>query len=139
MKNLNNFEINQKKVLFRADLNVPLVDGIIKDNSRINAIKPSIKKLIKQKNIIFIVSHFGRPKGKINNKYSLNFMRPILKKELEIEKIHFLKELNQKSISEKIKDMKLGEICLVENIRFLPEEEKNENNFSKQITNFLDV
>ena len=139
MKNLNNFEINEKKVLFRADLNVPLVDGIVTDYSRIKAIKPSIKKLIRQKNIIFIITHFGRPKGKKINKYSLKFLCSIIEKELQIEKLHFLKKLDQKSIDKKIREMNFGEICLVENIRFFSEEEKNDNNFSKEITNSFDV
>jgi len=68
MKNLNNYIVNKKKVLFRADLNIPLIDGKITDDSRIEAIKPSIKKLLKRQNKIFILSHFGRPKGKDKNK-----------------------------------------------------------------------
>ena len=66
MKNLKNYKIENKKVLFRADLNVPVVNNIITDESRILAIKSSIKKLITNKNKIFIVSHFGRPQGKKN-------------------------------------------------------------------------
>ena len=61
MKNLNNYILNKKKVLFRADLNIPVIDGKITANSRIKAIKPSINKLLKRKNKIFIISHFGRP------------------------------------------------------------------------------
>ena len=55
MKNLNNYSINKKKVLFRADLNIPVINGKITDNSRIEAIKSSIKKLLKQQNKIFIL------------------------------------------------------------------------------------
>ena len=73
MKNLNNYKIENKKILFRADLNVPLVDGVITDISRIQAIKSSIEILIANKNKIFLIAHFGRPKGKIVDKYSLNF------------------------------------------------------------------
>ena len=68
MKNLNNFNIYKKKVLFRADLNVPMIEGKITDNSRINAVKSSIKKLLTQKNKIFIIAHLGRPKGEFNKK-----------------------------------------------------------------------
>ena len=57
MKNLNNSSINKKKILFRADLNIPVIDGKITDNSRIEAIKPSIKKLLIRQNKIFILSH----------------------------------------------------------------------------------
>ena len=139
MKNLDNFTIFQKKVLFRADLNVPLVNGKITDKSRILAIKSSIKKLKNQQNIIFIISHFGRPQGKIQSKYSLSFICSVLEKELQIEKLHFLNKLDQKSISEKIKNMNFGDICLVENIRFYPEEENINLDFAKKITSFFDV
>ena len=74
MKNLSNYIVNGKKVLLRADLNVPVVNGVITDLSRIFAIKSSVKLLITNKNKIFIVSHFGRPHGKIIEKYSLKFI-----------------------------------------------------------------
>ena len=73
MKNLNNYKIENKKILFRADLNVPVVDRVITDISRIEAIKSSIDKLTSNKNKIFIMAHFGRPKGEIVDKYSLKF------------------------------------------------------------------
>ena len=78
MKNLNNYKIENKKILFRADLNVPVVDRVITDISRIEAIKSSIDKLISNKNKIFLMAHFGRPKGKIVDKYSLKFILNII-------------------------------------------------------------
>ena len=89
MKDLKNYPIKNKLVLFRADLNVPLVSGIITDTSRIDAIKSSIEKLISNKNKIFLIAHFGRPKGKIVDKYSLNFMLPFLKETLNLDKVFF--------------------------------------------------
>ena len=94
MKNLNNYKIENKKILFRADLNVPYVDGIITDNSRIEAIKSSIEKLISNKNKIFLMAHFGRPRGEIVDKYSLNFILPLLKKILNLDKVFSLDMLN---------------------------------------------
>ena len=94
MKNLNNYSINKKKVLFRADLNIPVIGGKITDNSRIKAIKPSIKKLLKKQNKIFILSHFGRPESDNKNKYSLQFILPTLQKEFGVKKIYFLKNLD---------------------------------------------
>jgi len=139
MKNLNNFSINRKKVLFRADFNVPMVNGKITDNSRIVAAKNSIQKLLYQKNMIFILSHFGRPKGKINKKYSIKFICPILEKIFEVDKIHFLESLDAKSIIRKINEMDYGSICLVENIRFYPSEEKIDLTFSKNVSKHFDV
>jgi len=139
MKNLSNYSINKKKVLFRADLNIPIIGGKIADNSRIEAIKPSIKKLLKEENKIFILSHLGRPKGSIKNRYSLKFIVPILQKEFGVNKIYFLKNLDRESISHKVKEMSFGEICLIENIRFYPEEEKNDQGFVKKISKNFDL
>ena len=139
MKNLNNYSINKKKVLFRADLNIPVIGGKITDISRIEAIKSSIKKLLKQQNKIFILSHFGRPKGDNKNKYSLQFILPTLQKKFGVNKVFFLKKLDGESISRKIEEMSFGEICLIENIRFYPEEEKNDQDFVKQISKKFDL
>ena len=65
MKNLKSYNIKNKKILFRADLNVPVVDGLIKDTARIKAIQSSIEILISNKNKIFLMAHFGRPKEKL--------------------------------------------------------------------------
>ena len=139
MKNLENYKIESKRVLFRADFNVPLVDGKITDTSRIIAIQSSIKKLISNKNKIFLVAHFGRPKGKIINKYSLSFILPSLKEIFNVDKIYFLKNLDEESIKTIIEDMQRGDLCLVENIRFLKEEEKIDLHFAKRISNLFDV
>ena len=139
MKTLNNFTLKQKNILFRADLNVPVVNGIITEKSRIHIIKSSIKKLQKQKNKIFIISHYGRPKGKINKKYSLNFICPTLKKELGVNKIFFLESLESKKIKKIIMIMKPGDICLFENIRFYPQEENNQNIFARRLAENFDA
>ena len=101
MKNLNNYKIENKNILFRADLNVPVVKNVITDESRILAIKSSIKKLISSKNKIFIVTHFGRPKGEIVEKFSLKFILLSLKKILELEKIHFLDCIDNEQVEKK--------------------------------------
>jgi phosphoglycerate kinase len=139
MKNLENYKIESKRVLFRADFNVPLVDGKITDTSRIIAIQSSIKKLISNKNKIFLVAHFGRPKGEIINKYSLSFILPSLKEIFNVDKIYFLKNLDEESIKTITEDMQRGDLCLVENIRFLKEEEKIDLHFAKRISNLFDV
>ena len=79
MKKLVNYNISNKKVIFRADLNVPVVDKKITDYSRINSIIPSLNELIKNNNKVFIIAHFGRPKGSIIKKNSLRFLCKELK------------------------------------------------------------
>ena len=139
MKNLANYKIKNKKILFRADLNVPLVNDIITDVSRIIAIKSSIKKLISNDNKIFIIAHFGRPKGQTIKKYSIKFILPTLKKIFSLDKVYFLNKLDLKSIKKLTEEMKPGELCLVENIRFQKEEEKINLHFAKNISNLFDV
>jgi phosphoglycerate kinase len=139
MKNLENYKIENKRVLLRADLNVPVVDGFITDTSRISAVKSSINKLIFNKNKIFILAHFGRPNGKFIEKYSLNFILSSLKKIFEIDKIYFLKNLNEENVKHTLNLMKDGDVCLIENIRFQKEEEKIDLEFAQKISNFFDV
>ncbi|MDC0057445.1 phosphoglycerate kinase [Alphaproteobacteria bacterium] len=139
MKTINNYSVNGQKVLIRVDLNVPVLDGMITEKSRIKAIKPTIEKLLKHKNKIFLISHFGRPGGKFNKKYSLKFICSALQEELEINRIHFLESFNIYDIKNKIHKMNFGEICLFENIRFCPEEERNDLNFIHEICKNFDV
>tara|TARA_B100000965_G_C19555624_1_gene742039 strand:+ start:487 stop:1686 length:1200 start_codon:yes stop_codon:yes gene_type:complete len=139
MKDINNNFLSKKNVILRVDLNVPVHNGVIKEKSRIKAIKSTIKKLINQKNKIFILSHFGRPLGKRDKKFSLKFICSTLKKEFEINKIYFLDNLNNNKINNTINKMKFGEICLFENIRFYPEEEKNDVNFIKKLSKNFDA
>ena len=139
MKNLLNYKIFNKNVLFRADLNVPVVNGKITDKSRMFAVKKSIKKLIVNKNKIFIIAHYGRPNGKFNKKYSLKFLSTEVQKIFEQDREHFIDNLDQKIVSNKIQEMKYGEVCLVENIRFNPEEEKLDLDFAKNVTSQFDV
>ncbi len=139
MKTIDNSEIKNRKIIFRADLNVPVFNGKITDYSRINAIIPSINKLSKAKNKIFIVSHFGRPNGVNNNKLSLSFLCEELREKLQTSKIHFLKKFDEKEIKNKQLEMNDGEVCLFENIRFYKQEENNELNFSKKLSSFFEI
>ncbi len=139
MKNLKNYNIKNKKILFRADLNVPVVDGLIKDTARIKAIQSSIEILISNKNKIFLMAHFGRPKGEILDQYSLNFILPSLKEILNLDKVYFLENFDQASVEKTVNEMQAGNLCLIENIRFLKEEENIDLNFAKKISSLFDV
>ncbi len=139
MKKLENLDCTNKRIIVRVDLNVPVFEDKIIDRSRILAILPTINKLIKNKNKVFLVAHFGRPNGEENKKYSIKFLCSELKKILSLEVIHFLDNYEQKIIQTKISEMKFGEICLLENIRFNAEEEKNDLNFSKLLASSFDI
>ena len=139
MNNIRDQEnINQKVILLRLDLNVPLKNGVITDQTRIDKILPVINFLIKKNCKIVIISHVGRPKGKINEELSL---KPICEN-LESKINQKIKMINENIF--KIKKDKLfknfdGQIILLENIRFYEEEEKNDTNFSKQLASLADL
>ena len=77
------------------------MDGKVTDYSRIDSIIPSINLLKKNKNKVFIIAHFGRPKGKVNEKFSIKFLCNELKQKLKVSKIHFLKTFNNEDIKNK--------------------------------------
>ena len=139
MKNVSISNFKEKNVLLRVDLNVPVTDGKITDKSRIYSISKTIKKLQENNNKIFLISHFGRPKGILKKNLSLKFLCLELKKELELKNILFLKNLDEQEIINTINSMSHKEICLFENIRFYPEEENNDINFAKKISTNFDV
>ena len=127
-----------KKVIVRVDLNVPMKDGSITEVSRIVKILPTLKLLIKKEAKIIILSHIGRPKGKIVNGMSLEPISKKLSNLLNIEVLFNKNEINEKTLIEinKIPD---GSIMMMENIRFYEGEEKNDNSFSKKISNLGDI
>ena len=139
MKNLENYNVEQKKILLRVDLNVPVVDGVVIEKSRIETIKDTINVLKKQKNKIFLISHFGRPEGIKNTQYSLKFLCPILESEFGVNHIYFVESFKDNIIQQTLNNMKPGEICLFENVRFHPGEENNDLNFIKELCKNFDV
>ncbi len=133
-----NLILKGKKVIVRVDLNVPMKDGSITEVSRIVKILPTLKLLIKKEAKIIILSHIGRPKGKIVNGMSLE---PISKKlsDLLNAKVLFNKnKINEKTLIE-INKIPNGSIMMMENIRFYEKEERNDDFFSKKISSLGDI
>ena len=130
--------LNNKKILLRLDLNVPMLGDKIIDTMRIDKILPTLSFLISQNAKIIIISHVGRPKGKVVNELSL---KPICK-DLEI-KLNQKIKLISKDVKE-IDDTDLfvsddEKIVMLENIRFYPEEERNNQQFAKQLATLGDI
>ena len=139
MKNIKDQEnLNQKKVLLRLDLNVPLKKGIITDETRIDKILPVIKFLLKKKSKIIIISHIGRPKGKVNKKLSLKPICENLEKKIN-QKIKLINSNIFKLKKEDLFKNSKDQIIFLENIRFYNEEEKNDLNFSKHLASLADL
>ncbi len=130
--------LSQKIVLLRLDLNVPLNNGIIKDNTRIDKILPIINFLLKKKSKILVISHVGRPKGKVNKELSLKPVCKNLEKKIN-QKIKLIHEDIFKLKKEDLFKDQQNQIVFLENIRFYEEEEKNDLNFSKHLAKFADI
>ncbi len=128
----------KKKILLRLDLNVPLKNGKIADTTRIDKILPTLSFLIKQKSKIVILSHVGRPEGKIASELSLKPICEDLQKKLNVNVRLISDNINQiqnKNFFDKFDE----EILMLENIRFYPEEEKNDYGFAKHLANLGDI
>jgi len=130
--------LEKKKILLRLDLNVPLLDGKITDTTRIDKILPTLNFLISQNAKIIIISHVGRPKGKVVNDLSL---RPICK-DLEMklsQNIKLLAKDVKEIVSNDLFQNDDERVIMLENIRFYPEEEKNNQSFAKQLATLADI
>jgi len=139
MNNIQDQEnLNKKIVLLRLDLNVPINDGIITDSTRIDKILPVIEFLLKKKSKIVVISHVGRPKGKVNKDLSLKPICENLEQKIN-QKIKLIKEdifkLKKGDLFTDLND----QIVFLENIRFYEEEEKNDLNFSKHLASLADL
>jgi phosphoglycerate kinase len=130
--------LNNKKILLRLDLNVPLLGDKIIDTTRIDKILPTLKFLISQNAKIIIISHVGRPKGKVINELSL---KPICK-DLEIklsQNIKLISKNFKEIVSKDLFNSENEKIVMLENIRFYPEEEKNDQQFAKLLATLGDI
>ena len=130
--------LNNKKILLRLDLNVPLIDEKIADATRINKILPTLKFLLSQNAKIIIISHVGRPKGQVVNELSLRPVSEDLENKLG-QNIKLISKDIKKITSKDLFDSDDEKIVMLENIRFYPEEEKNNQQFAKQLSTLADI
>ena len=133
------FKIQKKNIILRVDLNVPMRNNRISDISRITAIKKTINNLLKNNNKVFLISHLGRPGGTKNKKYSLKLIRNKIKEILKIDRLYFFDDGFGQKLKKKISTIKFGEVCLLENIRFYEQEEKNDLKFAKNLSDNFDL
>ena len=133
-----NLEIQNQKVILRLDLNVPLKDKVIQDDTRIVLCLPFIKKLIEKKAKIIIISHLGRPKGVKVPELSLIPVYKYLKKSLRTNIYFFMGNLDHE-VQDKFSHLNEGEIILLENIRYFKEEGNDDEDFSKKLGSLGDI
>lgn len=128
-----------KKVLVRADFNVAIVDGKVQETYKLEACKKSIEHLSKQDGVkIAVMSHLGRPEGKVNNEFSLKQLTEKLE-EILGSKIVFVNDCIGEAVNEALENLQVGEILLLENVRFHAEEEKNDLEFAKKLAENFDA
>ena len=138
LKTFSPSDVAGKKVLVRVDFNVPLADGRVSDDTRIKAHLPTLSALRDAGAKIALVSHLGRPKGTVNLKYTLEPVGEELAK-LTGWPVRFVPDCIGEKVDEAVADWKDGEVLLLENVRFHPEEEKNDMEFAKKLVKNFDV
>ena len=138
LKTFSPSDVACKKVLVRVDFNVPLAGGRVSDDTRIKAHLPTLTALREAGAKIALVSHLGRPKGTVNLKYTLEPVSEELAK-LTGWPVRFVSDCIGEKVDEAVADWKDGEVLLLENVRFHPEEEKNDMEFAKKLVKNFDV
>jgi triosephosphate isomerase len=134
---INDLDLRGKRVFIRVDFNVPLKDGVVSDDTRIRETIPTLRLAIQKGGRLILASHLGRPKGGPDPKFSLF---PVAKKleALVGKPVRFASDCAGPVPESKSKTLGDGEILLLENVRFHPEEEKNDETFSKQLASLCD-
>ncbi|HET8962395.1 MAG TPA: phosphoglycerate kinase [Chitinophagales bacterium] len=140
MKTVDTFNFKNKKAIVRVDFNVPLNKETfeVTDDTRLRGALPTIKKILNDGGSVILMSHLGRPKSGPEEKYSLKHILPTLKKLLGKE-IVFVEESIGEAAMQAAKNLQPGEILLIENLRFHPEEEKGDSAFAEQLSKLAEV
>ncbi|MDC3076568.1 phosphoglycerate kinase [Candidatus Pelagibacter sp.] len=139
MKSIESLDnIKNKNIILRLDLNVPIINGKITDTNRIDKIIPTLNFLIKKKAKVIIISHVGRPSGKIVKELSLEPVLLCIKSKIKKE-VSLLKENIFNLKKDDIFKNSIDGLVLLENIRFYPEEEANDDKFSEKLASFGEI
>jgi len=138
MKTLNDFDFKNKKAIIRVDFNVPLDENFkVTDTTRIEAAKPTIDAILAQGGSVILMSHLGRPKG-AEEKYSLKHILKTASEILGVE-VKFAENCVGEKAQTAAKDLKPGEVLLLENLRFHAEEEAGDVAFAKELASLGDI
>jgi len=140
MSKFSEHNFKNEKALVRVDFNVPLDENFhITDDTRMRAAIPTIKKILSEGGSVILMSHLGRPKGGPEDKFSLKHLLQHLKELLPGVTVLFANDCIGAEAEQKAKDLKPGEVLLLENLRFYKEEEKGNEEFAKKLASLGDV
>ena len=137
-KTIKDIDVYDKKVLVRVDFNVPVIDGKITDDNRIKEALPTINYLLEKGASVILMSHLGRPEG-VDPKYSLKVVADRLRELMPNTEVIMADDVTGKDAKAKAKNLKIGQILLLENLRFDAREEENDKNFCKELANLAEV
>jgi phosphoglycerate kinase len=139
MRTIDDFNFRNRKALIRVDFNVPLDgDFNVTDDTRLKAAIPTIKKIIDEGGSAILMSHLGRPKTGPEEKFSLKHIIPDLSKKLGVT-VQFANDCVGEEASEKSKNLGAGQVLLLENVRFYPEETKGDEEFAAKLAKLGDI
>jgi 3-phosphoglycerate kinase len=139
IREIQEVSFENKKVLLRADFNVAIKDGVAQEKFKLQACKQSALHICAKKGAkLALISHLGRPEGKVNAEFSLEQLLPKIE-EILGKKIVFAPDCVGEKVSQALENLQEGEILLLENVRFHQEEEKNDPEFAKKIAENFDI
>ena len=131
--------VTNKNVILRVDINVPIVEKRIEDDTRIKAVIPTIDYLVKNNAKVIIISHFGRPDGKRDESMSLKQLMPRLQELLSLTKFHFVDDCIGSKVKDVVNKANFGEVVVLENLRFYKQETKNDHSFSQELSSLANL
>lgn len=139
MQTIHDFSFSNRQALVRVDFNVPLdADFNITDDTRLRATLPTIQKILKDGGRAVLMSHLGRPKGEVQEKFSLQHVVYYLERALKAP-VHFAPDCTGEEAAQKAKALQNGEVLLLENLRFHKAEKKGERDFAQKLATYGDV
>lgn len=139
MKTINDFNFKDKKALVRVDFNVPQsADLKVTDNTRIQAVKPTIEKILNDGGSVILMTHLGRPKGKFSEQFSLKNIVPEIEEVLG-KTVQFCKDCLGEDAENRTANLQPGEILLLENLRFYDQEEAGDKEFAEKLSKYADA
>jgi len=137
-KTVKDIDIKNKRVLMRVDFNVPMADGKVTDDKRIRAALPTMQYVLDQNASLILMSHLGRPKSASDSQFSLRAASEVLST-LLARPVKMAPDCVGPEVETMAKDLKPGEVLMLENTRFHPEEEKNDLDFAKRLASLGEV